>query len=294
MYFLYTTLPFNSPENIFTLTQSRLHIPIDVLFTRLLAMRKAGLTPSDDILRGKLASIESRLLLFQYGPEVMTDCTFCNAEDPMSYFYYALPALIAPHLFNICVVALVTSGLFTGKAGAGWRTSATITAVALVALDVYLVGSYNHKGNVLALRLGDIDFFFWKIRIYRGIALAGLDGILGWVIYLTATNRAFVVPRSPAERLESSIQLLTGARGQIGAVSVVRNASQRDEGLRAQINNYWTSEASYTRAAHEHHDVVEATKNALRERINVESITASAQGYADSLVRGLPGTDLLT
>jgi len=202
--FFVNTLPFFSPENIFSRTASRLQIPTDVLFTRLLGLRPTGLTPADELLRTKINSLESRLLYFQFGPDVIKDCQFCNAEDPNSYLYYALPGILAPHLFNLCVLALVTSGLFTGKEGGIWRTTATIAALAVGLVEVYMVSSYKHQGNARATRLEDIDTFFWKMRIYRGVALSALDGLLGYLLYLSSTNRAFLTPPSAAERVEAS------------------------------------------------------------------------------------------
>ena len=67
--FFFLTLPLGSrrsDENIFTITQSRLHIPTDVLFSRLALLRPRGLlTPSEDLLKTKFTTLayEATLML---------------------------------------------------------------------------------------------------------------------------------------------------------------------------------------------------------------------------------------
>jgi hypothetical protein len=277
-------LLFPSPENIFTLTQSRLQIPIDVLFTRLSAIRPNGLTASDSILRTKIESRDSRLLYFQFGPETLTSCEFCNPEDPKSYLYYSLPALLAPHLFNLCILALATSGLFTGKEGAQWRTAATMGAIGVALVDVYFVSTYPLQANALATRLQDIDMFFWKMRVYRGLALAALNGAVGYVLYLSSTNRAFVRPLSVAERIETTTKILDTARSKIGALSALRNTVTRDEELTAVSRAYWVDYGRLMSEAMEDREVIEGVNNALENRINVARITADADRYIGAVL----------
>ncbi|TVY53387.1 hypothetical protein LSUE1_G010343, partial [Lachnellula suecica] len=282
--FVLRTLPFFSPENIFSLTSSRLQIPVDVLFTRLSAMRLAGLTPSDNILRTKLNSLDSRLLYFHHGPDVIANCQFCNAEDPKSYLYYSLPSILAPHLFNLCLLALVTSGLFTGKEGAAWRTTATIAAGAAVVIDLYLVSSYDTAQNSRATRLEDIDTFFWKMRVYRLLGLATVNGLLGWVLYLSSTNRAFLKPATTQERIEASTRVLDSARSKLGAIGILRNTVQRDTVLREKSSEYWVREGMVMGELMEEREVVEGVNNALGSRIDINTITRDAEVYAQNVV----------
>ncbi|PMD27195.1 hypothetical protein NA56DRAFT_590425 [Hyaloscypha hepaticicola] len=283
--FLLFTLPPFSPTNIFTLTQSRLQISTDVLFTRLSTLRP--LTPTDEILRSKISSLESRYLYFQHGPDVLTDCQFCNTEDPNSYLYYSLPSLLAPHLFNLCVLALVTSGLFTGKEAAIWRSTATLAAGALILIDVYFVWTYDYKDNARALRLEDIDCFFWKMRVWRGIGIAFIDGMLGWLLYLSSTNRAFLMPPSTAERVEASTRLLDVVRSKMSAMGILRNTINRDEELRARSQGYWVHEGRVMGELMQEREVVDGVRNALDGRINMATITADAETYAQSVVAPL-------
>jgi len=283
--FLISTLPLFSAPNIFSQTSSRLQISTDVLFTRLSTLRP--LTPSDEILRSKIASLESRYLYFQFGPTVLTECQFCNAEDPKSYLYYSLPSLLAPHLFNLCVLAIVTSGLVVGKDAAIWRTTATLAAGALVLIDVYFVASYDYKANARALRLEEIDTFFWKMRVWRGIGIAFVDGMLGWLLYLSSTNRMFLTPPTTAERIESSTKTLDLVRSKMSAMGILRNTIYRDQDLRARSQEYWVHEGRLMGELMQEREVVDGIRNAMDGRINMATITADAETYAQSVIAPL-------
>ncbi|GAB1312966.1 hypothetical protein MFIFM68171_03176 [Madurella fahalii] len=292
--FLLRTLPFLSPENIFKATQSRLQIPADVLFTRLSTLRPdAQLSATDLSLRAKFASLESRLLYLQFGPSVVATCPFCTSDDPRSYLYYALPELLGPHLLNLVAVAAVTSGAVVaastgdGATVARWRTPATLAAVALGLADVYLVASYNHAANARALRLGDIDFFFWTVRRYRYVGLAALDLLLAAALYLSGTQRAFVTGPGPAEKVEDVLRALGAVKGKVNAAGVVKNTVLRDEELRGRGNAYWGHEVRLMREMMEEREVIEGVKDALENRIDIRSIERDAEAYAKAML--MPG-----
>ncbi|KAM3072459.1 hypothetical protein ACMFMG_009260 [Clarireedia jacksonii] len=284
--FLLKTLPTFLPPNLFSLTSSRLQIPTDVLFNRLSTLYPGDLSPVDDVLRQKFTSLESRLLYLQFGPDVLVHCTFCSPEDPTSYFYYAIPALLTPHLFNLCVLALVTSGLFTGREGAIWRTTATTSAVGMALLDIYLTSSYAYQANSRATRLEELDFFHWKMIVYRYIGLSLLDGIIGWLLYLSSTNRAFLTPPTTAERIERTTKLLEQARGKLGAVGLVRNTVVRDKELRAVVEDYWVREGNVTREVMEDRAVVDGVRNALENRVDLVAVQREAESFAEAVVGG--------
>ncbi|PVH84410.1 hypothetical protein DL98DRAFT_484893 [Cadophora sp. DSE1049] len=293
--FLLKTFPLFNPENIFTLTQSRIQTPTDVLFTRLSALRPAGLTATDTLLRNRLNSLDSRLLFFQFGPSVLAECTFCNSDDPNSYLYYSLPSILAPHIFNLVILALVTSGLFIGKEGAIWRTTATVGAACLALLEIYLVASYQPQVNARATRAEDLDFFFWKMRMYRGIGLAALDALLGWMLYLSSTNRAFVTPPTTPERIEISTRILDTARAKLNATGILRNTILRDEELRGRNSAYWIREGQVMGSVMEERAVVEGVNNALENRIDMARISADAEGYVKGIfapMQGVGGMDV--
>ncbi|RFU27802.1 hypothetical protein B7463_g8540, partial [Scytalidium lignicola] len=286
--FIIKTLPTFAPENIFSITQSRLQIPTDVLFTRLTALRPQGLTDRDGLLRTKLNSMESRLLYFQFGPDVMIDCPVCTPDEPHSYLYYSIPSILTPHLFNLIVLAIATSGLLTGKAGTKWRSPATIASAAMAVLDVYLLSSYAYQANARATRLEEIDTFFWKLRIYRSLAIAFMDGLLGWVLYLSSTNRFFVTPPSMNERIELATRMIESARSKMNAVGVLRNTVARDEELRGKSAGYWIREGQLMGEIMGEREVVAGIQNALENRINVSNITSDAENYAKGVIGPLP------
>ncbi|KAK4102653.1 hypothetical protein N658DRAFT_447306 [Parathielavia hyrcaniae] len=290
--FLLRTLPILSPENIFKVTQSRLQIPADVLFTRLSTLRPGNtLTPADLSLRAKFASLESRLLYLQHGPSALATCPFCTSDEPRSYLYYALPDLLTPHLANLIAIALATSSLLTAASPAAttWRTPATLAALAVAFADVYWVSSYNHTANARALRLGEIDFFYWTARAARYLSLAALDALLAALLYLSGTQRAFVTPAAAAERVEGAVRGLAAVKGRINAAGVVKNTVLRDEELRARGNAYWAHEVRLMREIMEEREVVEGVKDALTNRIDIAGIERDAEAYAKAVLMPVSG-----
>jgi hypothetical protein len=246
-----------------------------------------GLTARDLALRTKFVNLESRLLYMQFGPTVLADCPFCSSDDPKSYFYYALPGLLAPHVVNIIVLAIATSGVLTGADGSRWRTPATIAAVTLAIADVYFVNSYNHQANSRALRLQEIDFFFWAARFYRHVALAGLDALAGWLLYLSSTNRAFARLPSTAERIEMVNRALATVKGRLNALGIVKNTAARDEELRTRSQAYWMHEVRLMGEVMEEREVIEGVNDALQNRINIQTISKDAEAYASAVFQML-------
>ncbi|POR32966.1 Uncharacterized protein TPAR_06875 [Tolypocladium paradoxum] len=285
---LLKTLGPLAPENLFAATHSRLQTPVDVLFNRVAALRPgSALTRSDEVLRAKFVNLESRLLYLQFGPDVLADCPFCSVDEPKSYFYYALPAILWPHLANLIAVAVVTSPSWTSKYGSQWRALATIAGFVLAGLEVYFVGSYGYQANARALRLADIDFFYWSTRNYRLVALAALDGLLCWVIYLSSTNRAFARPPSPAERVELVSRGLMTVKSRMNAVGIIKNTALRDEDLRARSQAYWTHEVRLMREVMEEREVIEGVNDALSNRIDIQTISRDAEAYSQSVLQPL-------
>ncbi|KAG6016836.1 hypothetical protein E4U54_000390 [Claviceps lovelessii] len=288
--YMVRTFAFFAPENLFLRTQSRLQIPVDVLFNRISTLRPGNvLTPSDLALRAKFVNLRSRLLYVQFGPSVLADCPFCNADVPDSYFYYALPSILWTHLANLLVTAVVTSSSVTGKAGSQWRRFATIAAFVVAAVDAYLVRSYNFQANARALRLSEVDFFYWSMRNYRLLALCLLNGLLGWVLYLSCTNRAFVQQPSPSERIAHVTSSLSAARSRLNAIGIMNNTAMRNEELRARYQEYWAHETKLMRGAMEQREVVECVNDALSTRINIEGINKEAETYTEGVLNAFFG-----
>ncbi|EGU81010.1 hypothetical protein FOPG_07183 [Fusarium oxysporum f. sp. conglutinans race 2 54008] len=288
--YILKTLPPFAPENVFLATQSRLQIPVDVLFNRVAVGRPDNvLTKQDEALRGRFVNLESRLLYLQFGPEVLANCPFCTSEEPKTFFYYALPQLLWPHIANLFAIAFVTSPTFTGRAGSQWRPKATMAAMTIAALDIYFVNSYNYQANARALRLSEVDFFYWTARVARLVTLAAFDAALGWLLYLSATNRAFVEPPSPVERIEATSRALLIVKSKLSALGIVKNTALRDEDLRSRNHAYWSHEVRLMGEVMEEREVVEGVNDALTNRIDVATITRDAEGYAQNVLHSLRG-----
>lgn len=281
---LISTFPYFAPENIFTITSSRIQTPNDVLFTRLAIARSGSeLLETDHILRPKIASLDSRLLYLAYGPDVLTHCSFCNSDDPMTYLYYALPSIILPHLLHTFALGLATSSAVAGKYTSRWRSIAAMTGMGMAISECYLFGSYDWKSNARAHRPEEYVHFYWRIRIFRGITVALVDGLFAGLFWLSSTNRMFVVPPSAAERMETAMRTLENARGKLNAVGILRNVAVRDEGLRRKTEWYWRKEGQFMGEVMDEREVVEGLRNALSERIQVTKVEDEARKYADGI-----------
>ncbi|KAF4119427.1 Conserved hypothetical, protein [Geosmithia morbida] len=288
------SFPAMGPENLFRQTDSRLQIPVDVLFNRVAATLRSSngnaLTARDHALRAKFVNLESRLLYLRFGPDVLADCPFCTVDEPKTYMYYALPDLTWPHVANLAVLAAATSpGWTSGKrgGGGGWRTPATVAALLLASLDVYLVGTYNHGVNARAPRLADVDMFFWSARVYRLLALAGLDAAVAGLLFLSSTNRAFAPEPQPLDRIDPVYRRLLAVRAKMNALGIVRNTAVRDQDLRSRTHAYWAHEVDLMADIMQDADVVRGVNDALTNRINIDDITRDADVYSRNVLRPL-------
>lgn len=165
--------------------------------------------------------------------------------------------------------------------------SATIAGGVAILVDVWVTATYNYQENSRATRLEDIHPFFWRMRVYRLISLAFIDGLVGWLLYLSSTNRAFITPRSPAERIESSTRLLENVRSKMNAMSILRNTVNRDEELRDKHRDYWVTEGNLMGELMEEREVIEGINNALENRIDMRIISADAETYAQNVLAPL-------
>lgn len=275
------TLPYFSPENVFQVTNARLQTSNEVIFTRLAAKRP--LTDFDHKLKTKINSDNGRLIYCAYGPDTVADCNFCS-NDQLAYLYYLLPSLAAPHLLHLLVLGVVTSSFLSGSEGARWRSVATLAGLALAAADLYFNLTHDINANASVTGAKDINFFFWRMRQFRGIGSAAIDGLLGWVMYLASTNRFFTLPPSPAQRIEVAARALEGSNFRLWATGNVRNTVVRDQELREDMTRYWAEE----REVFEDEDVVKATQAAL-ERIDMRALNNAAEQRSLDIVNAAFG-----
>lgn len=278
--FLVLALPPFAAENIFYRTASRIQAPTDVLFSRLATIRPGSiLTYDDGVLRSKFVNLESRLLYLQYGPDVLISCPFCSSEDPRSYFFYAIPSILAPYLVNLFVTSIATSAT-VGDAGVSrWRSVAATTTLVVAFIELWVVGTYERALNAQATRYTELEVLFNTMRTSRCIVLGILDAVVAALIWLSTTERMFARLPNPAARVEAVIRQLLTTKSKLNAVGIVKNTTLRDDDLRARISAYWTHEGKVMREVMEEREVVEGVNDALK-RINIGDITRDAEQYA--------------
>ncbi|KAF2461350.1 hypothetical protein BDY21DRAFT_296496 [Lineolata rhizophorae] len=284
---LLTTLPFQpfTPENVITVTHSRLQTPTATIFNRLEFLR--ALTPLDHALRDKLTNLESRLLYLTYGPDVLATCPFCTSTDPRSYFYYAIPSLLFPHVLHLVVLGVVTSAPLSGSEGARLRVPATIAGVALATLELLVAGTYDARAaNAGPAKSvadgGGGDAFFWRARLARGLAVGAADALVGLFLYQTATNRWLAEPPSLPERVEGATRALEAANAKLGYAGAVRNAVVRDKGLREAFERYWLEEHRVMGEVREEREVVEGVRSALT-RVDIGDVERKAEEWVGGI-----------
>lgn len=102
-------------------------------------------------------------------------------------------------------------------------------------------------------------------------------------MYLSSTNRAFVSPVSPAEKIEATTKIIEETRNRLNAVALMRNASVRDKDLRGKVEDYWVKEGDFMREILETREVVDGMKNALESRVNLVTVQKEADAFADAV-----------
>lgn len=226
------------------------------------------------------------MLYARYGPSVVRDCPFATPGDidaERTYLFFALPSLLAPHLLHCISLGIATSGFLSGKEGSRWRTWAAIGGVILGAAEVWLIANYDNTHNARSTRIGDVDFVYWKMQVWRGLAIAAIDGVLGWVIWLQATGRAFLSPPSVAERAADHAKYLESLLVKARGLGVLRNSNVRDAGSRKKTDEYWVKEGEVMKNVFEEPEVLEAQRNALK-RLDMTRIGREADAYVDTIL----------
>lgn len=151
------------------------------------------------------------------------------------------------------IVGLVTSASFAGREAAGWRNKFTMAGLALAALDIYIVITYDPVQYApAAVRAGVTppSSLYHQISVLRPLTFAILDSVFAGLIYVTATNRLFFMPPTQAEQVEqlvdASLPAVVQASSKLHALSVTRNAVVRDRTLKERDDAYWRTVVSTT------------------------------------------------
>lgn len=284
-----STFPLFSPANIFRQTQSRLQTPGGVLLTRLAAIRST--TPADERLRQIFddGGLDARLLYARFGPNVLLNCSFATPGDidaARTYLFYAAPSILGPHLLHLASLGIATSRVLSGPEGSRWRTIAIITGLVLAIAEFWFIANYDDRPNARSTRLNEIDFIHWKMQVWRGLIIATVDGLLGWMIWLQATGRAFLTPTPASERLLDHAKILEMLVGKTRGLGIVRNGIVRDAGLRRNVDDYWVKEGEVMKDVFEEPEVLEAQRNALK-RVDVGRVGREADTYLDTIFSGI-------
>lgn len=272
---LLLTLPRFAPENVFTVTHSRLlQTPTDVLFARL--ARSRALTPADAVLRARLASRDARLLYAALGPRPLAECSWCVPDAPATFVWYALPALLLPHAAHAAVLGAATSRAFS-RCGPAWRTPATLAALAVLVAELWLVVAGARGGGSAAV---PVAWPHWRARVLRGVAFAALDAALACALYFSATRRWAVgwdAPAAEAEaRLESALHRLQRSHALLRGAGLVRQATMRDAGLRASVAAWWTANEAARCALAADEAVATVRRDALPTRLDLAELRREA------------------
>ncbi|KAI5275041.1 hypothetical protein E4T47_01866 [Aureobasidium subglaciale] len=278
------TLPYFTPNNIFSNTGSRLQTPTNVLFNRL-----AGLTPQDETLRNIFSTggLEARLQYLRFGPEVLCNCPL--VDDPKAhdvgtnYLICALPSLLKTHLMHLLFLGLATSTIIGGTSAARWRTAAILSAIAVMIADVSSVATYEHQRNARAATFGEVENFFWTRYLVSHLSICVVDAVLGLAIWASATNRAFVVPPSPALILEAQTKAFEKSLAKFRSLSAVRNVVMREAGFRNRVSDYWRQEGDIMHEVLEERDVVEAMNEVLA-KMDVDGVTNEADAFVNQFM----------
>ena len=243
------------------------------------------LTDLDERLKNVMLTVDGRCLYLLYGPDIVGHCLFCKSDEPNSYFYYALPSILFPHLLNLIALGLATSKSIAKKDGSRWRVHATIAGLVLAVADVAIYQVWDWKANARVHRPQELVHFYWVARFLRGIALTALDGGFAFVLWLSSTNRLFVLQPTATERLQMITGLLEITGGKLAATSMVQNATARSESTRQRHDAYWTREGELMDLVMAEKEVVDSVRDALSSsRINMDRINSEARAYAENLI----------
>lgn len=252
-------------------------------------------------------------MYLRYGPDALTSCEYCSLDNLKTYLLYYLPFnTLIPHILHMVLVGLVTSAPFAGREAASWRNKFTVAGLALAAIDIYIVSTYDPVLSAsAAVRAGMVppSSLYHQTTLLRPLVFAVFDGICALLIYVTATNRFFFTPPSQADQVDqlvsTSLTSLAGASSKLHAVSVTRNAVVRDKVLKDRDDAYWRTvvamgagntdgDASVAPSSiWEEEEVVRAMSRAMAGQggVDLAKLGVSAAEYVNGVTAGLDDVD---
>lgn len=266
-------LPFFQPENIFLKTQSYPGTPGSILLKRLEKLRPT--TATDEQLCEMFGESSYNKPMFaeslyaRYGPDALVNNPISRPDEidaQRLFLLYAAPSMLVPHLMHLLALGIATSGLLAGKEAARWRTVAILAGLGIAGLELYLIETYDLAATMRGSKVSTVRYIYWTVRSWRGIAIATVDAVLGWVIWLQATGRAFVTPAPPIEKVAEHGKVLEVLLQKIGVVGVVKNGTMRDAGLRKKVDDYWRREQEAMIDILQEPEVQQAQRNVMAKK----------------------------
>jgi len=219
-----------------------------------------------------------------------------------------IPKIAWPHLLHTAILGIATSGIFgggsisslgslSGGSGGGksegkeWRIHATVAGLVL-ALGEF-VGYWTHdvlapvsNGGGGGGRDGAGSDFHWQVLMYRGIAIAITDAVLGYMIYLSSTGRMVGADGgvTDAERIERVTRVLETTLGSARSGSFVHGVVVEDGRLRERFGTHWKSRAEEVKTVMEDEEVVEVVGKA-GEGVDMVRMGKEAGDFAEMLTQ---------
>ncbi|KAF3491964.1 uncharacterized protein GIQ15_01481 [Arthroderma uncinatum] len=248
-------------NDIFKLTNSRFNTPTELLFSRL---RRLGgqyevESEHDSTLKKLFTSPIARGVYLQLGSEPLIACPFCSLDSSITYLLYYLPFnTLVPHLFHLLVIGAVTSGAIVGPKIARWRNKFLIGSVVLFVLELCVIlratsplfsltentpsAQRNKWTNIYSHYPDAPTSLHVQLVTLRPLAFTVFDAICAALIYLSATDRLFYTPPTPAEQAQQVVSMsaatMMTALTRLQALSVTRGAIARDPELSAKYSAY--------------------------------------------------------
>ncbi|KAK6509948.1 hypothetical protein TWF481_004665 [Arthrobotrys musiformis] len=278
-------------ENLIVATGTRLLLTSnDVLLRRVenLRLRQGlqGLLDEDVMLLHTLRTREGRLLYAAYGPKPLTECSWCSISDPSSYLYYSAPTIATPHILNIAILGFVTSSL-SSKAARSFRVPATMAGLGVALGEFVFLYNYDFLQNTQAATLEGVDWYHWRLLTYRGLAIAGVDCLLGVMMYLSATGRYGFSGVSDLEKIEVLSKSLDVGLSHVRTSLFVKSTTTRNESSLNSVSEFWKAEAANRRNVASQ---LEETKSQVLERVNLNSINDEAFKFTSNLIDAITAT----
>ena len=275
-----------SYENLIAKTGSRIQTPQNVLWERVANTRPGRvLSPLDERLKDRLASTDGRCLYLMYGPDVTGNCLFCSSDEPRTFFYYALPTILAPHLLNLIILGISTSANIAGREGTRFRTPIVLIGCVYVFAEIVTWLNYDWKSNMTVTVSANLFQFFGWARLIRNVGFAIVDGGFAWFLWATSTNRIMVITPSAKERLNAVLQHVETASSKTSAAGLIRNATFKDGQFLQRELEYWTREEARLEQIIASDTVQKAIQHARSHgRLDAEKLEQEAQRYAEIML----------